>query len=114
MAGGAETHATTAHEGGADQDHGGEEELEADEMNAADAGARESDHPQQRASESPAAAGADSESPERQIDQRLARPEPLEQAFGAEAHSAERTASDPAPAAGAPATPRGDTPDDSQ
>jgi hypothetical protein len=94
MTGGAEAHATGTPESSAELDHGDDEEIETNEVTPEPAESHDDQRPV--------------------IDQRIARPEPIEQAFGAEAHPAERTASDPAAAPAAPPAPRGDTSDDPQ
>src|SRR5262249_20975219 len=99
MAGG-EAEAPGSQETGADSDQGDEEFETTDGDPATEASIPPVDAavPSQSAADSP-------------VDQRLTRPEPIEQAFGTGTHSAERTASDPAPAPEAPAAPRGDSPD---
>jgi hypothetical protein len=94
MTGGAEAHATGAHENSAELDRGDDEELETNDVTTAAAESHDDQQPV--------------------MDQRIARPEPFEQAFGAEAHPAERTASDPAASPAAPPVPQGDTSDDPQ
>jgi hypothetical protein len=93
MTGGAEAHPTGPQENNADVDHE-DDEIDTNEV-------------------TPAAAESHDE-PSPDLDQRIARPEPIEQAFGAATHSAEPTASDPAASPAAPPAPRGDTPDDTQ
>jgi hypothetical protein len=102
MTGGAEGHATAPHDTDAHPDQGGDDEFDASDVSPAEAASPDADRPSE---------GGAHEEP---ADQRAARPEPIEQAFGATAHPAERTASDPAPASDAPAAPRRDTSDDPQ
>jgi hypothetical protein len=94
MTGGADAHATGAPESGAEPDHGDDEELETNDVTPVAAESHDDQRPV--------------------VDQRIARPEPIEQAFGAEAHPAERTASDPAAEPPAPPARRGDATDDTQ
>jgi len=109
---------------GADLDQGAEEDMDAAEGNAADAGSHD-EHDERPASHDEGAGSneeragssgdrATSDAGQGHVDQRLSRPEPLEPAFGAPAHPAERTASDPAASSDAPAAPRGGTSDDTQ
>jgi hypothetical protein len=120
MTGSVEPQPNSPHESGDDLEQGGDTDTQEFEGADSDAAAAEPSEAPVGSHNTPApqgstpagspedrAGGEGAAAPAAPFDQRITRPEPIEQAFGADAHPAERTVSDPAPDPGAPAAPHG-------